>query len=59
MLYNVYYILSLFLFCIVPPYISFSLLFSSCRGPSSVKTLNVAELVAEVHNCPLEHNLQP
>lgn len=41
------------------PYTSFSLLFTSCRGPSSVKTLDVAELVAEVNNWPLEHNLQP
>ncbi|PKU41175.1 t-cell activation rho gtpase-activating hypothetical protein [Limosa lapponica baueri] len=31
----------------------------SHRGPSSMKTLDVAELVAEVHNWPLEHNLQP
>lgn len=34
----------------------FYLLFS-CRGPSSMKTPDVAELEEEVHNCPLKCNL--
>lgn len=53
MLYTIYY---LYFYSLKFP--SFFFLFS-CRGPSSVKTPDVAELEEEVHNCPLKCNLQP